>query len=151
MPRVPSKSRLGRLSERLLTNGFRSTAQREHVYGTLLARRDHPTAEEIFIRAKRTMPDISMATVYNCLDALVRCGLVRQVRLERGASRYCPNMHEHCHYFCERCGAVFDVALTGSGPAVPRPKGFKVDHYEIAVHGICSDCSPKAKEKHRTG
>ena len=37
-------------------------------------KRDHPTAEEVFIRAKRGMPEISMATVYNCLDALVRSG-----------------------------------------------------------------------------
>ena len=91
------------------------------------------------------MPDISMATVYNCLDALVQCGLVRQVQLERGATRYCPNMEEHCHYYCAECGAVFDVALPGHAPSVPRPKGFKIDHYEIAVHGICSDCSNKTK------
>jgi Fur family peroxide stress response transcriptional regulator len=57
------------------------------------------------------MPDISHATVYNCLDALVQCGLVRLVQLERGATRYCPNMEEHCHYYCDECGAVFDVAL----------------------------------------
>ncbi len=62
-------------SERLNTSGFRFTPQRQHVYDVLLQRRDHPTAEEVFIRAKRTMPDISMATVYNCLDALVKCGL----------------------------------------------------------------------------
>ena len=66
----------GDFSERLATGGFRFTPQREHVYAVLLQKRDHPTAEEVFIRAKREMPDISMATVYNCLDALVECGLV---------------------------------------------------------------------------
>ena len=62
----------GRLNERLAAGGFRFTPQREHVYAVLLRKRDHPTAEEVFIRAKREIPDISMATVYNCLDALVR-------------------------------------------------------------------------------
>ena len=134
------------LSERLATSGFRFTEQRRHVYDVLQQKRDHPTAEEVFIRAKRTMPEISHATVYNCLDALVQCGLVRQVQLERGATRFCPNMQEHCHYFCAACGAVFDVALPPNSTAMPRPRGFKVDHYEIAVHGLCADCAAKSKK-----
>jgi len=132
-------------TERLGTGGFRFTPQRQHVYDVLLQKRDHPTAEEVFIRSKKTMPDISMATVYNCLDALVKCGLVRQVQLERGATRFCPNMEEHCHYYCDECGTVFDVALTENSAVVPQPKGFKIDHYEIAVHGICADCAKKKK------
>jgi len=132
------------LGERLATSGFRFTSQRRHVYDVLLQKRDHPTAEEVFVRTRRQMTEISHATVYNCLDALVQCGLVRQVHLERGATRYCPNMEEHCHYYCDECGSVFDVALTAEATVVPRPKGFKVDHYDIAVHGLCADC---AKEK----
>ena len=133
------------LTERLGTGGFRFTPQRQQVYDVLLHKRDHPTAEEVFIRAKRQMPEISHATVYNCLDALVKCGLARQVTLDRGATRFCPNMEEHCHYYCDECGTVFDVALTGNSAVVPRPKGFKIDHYEIAVHGLCADCAKKKK------
>jgi len=130
------------LGERLATSGFRFTSQRRHVYDVLLQKLDHPTAEDVFIRVKKQMPDISHATVYNSLDALVQCGLVRLAQLERGATRYCPNMEEHCHYYCDECGAVFDVALP-EATVVPRPKGFKVDHYDIAVHGMCGDCAKK--------
>ena len=63
------------LTERLGTGGLRLTPQRQQVYDVLIQKRDHPTAKEVFIRAKQAMPDISMATVYNCLDALVQCGL----------------------------------------------------------------------------
>ncbi len=135
------------LTERLNTSGFRFTPQRQHVYEVLLQKLDHPTAEEVFMRAKHTMPGISMATVYNCLDALVKSGLARQVTIDRGAARFCPNMEEHCHYFCDECGSVFDVALPASGPsAMPRPRGFQVSRYEIAVHGTCSEC--KSRKKH---
>jgi Fe2+ or Zn2+ uptake regulation protein len=136
----------GDLSARLTTGGLRFTPQRQQVYDVLLQKRDHPTAEEVFIRAKRARPEISHATVYNCLDALVKCGLVRQVQLERGATRFCPNMEEHCHYYCDECGTVFDVPLQKKSAAVPRPRGFKVDHYEIAVHGLCADCAAKRKK-----
>ncbi|MEJ0090282.1 MAG: transcriptional repressor [Limisphaerales bacterium] len=113
------------LTERLSTSGFRFTLQRQHVYDVILNKRDHPTAEEVFIRTKKTMPEISHATVYNCLDALAKCGLIRQVQLERGATRFCPNMEEHCHYFCDACGEVFDVALPTDSTVMPRRKVFK--------------------------
>ena len=98
------------------------------------------------MRAKRELTDISHATVYNCLDALVACGLARKVQLERGAARFCPNMEEHCHYFCDECGAVFDVPLNVAAMAVPRPKGFKIDHFDVAVHGVCAECAGKRKK-----
>lgn len=133
-----------RLSERLTTSGFRFTPQREHVYSVLLRKRDHPTAEEVFIRAKHEIPDISMATVYNCLDALVKCGLVRQVTLERGAARFCPNMQEHCHFYCDTCESVFDVGMPAS-PGVPLPKGFRAQRYDLTIHGLCPTCSNGSK------
>lgn len=106
----------------------------------LIAKRDHPTAEEVFIRAKRQMPDISMATVYNCLDALVQSGLARQVTVDRGAARFCPNMKEHCHFYCDACNNVFDVDLLEGSLPVALPEDFKAERFEIAIHGKCPDC-----------
>jgi len=135
-----------RFTERLNTSGFRFTPQRQQVYDVLCQKRDHPTAEEVFIRSKKARPEISMATVYNCLDALVKSGLVRQVQLQRGATRFCPNMEEHCHYHCDACGTVFDAPINKDSSAMHGPKGFKIDHYEIAVHGLCADCAAKRKK-----
>ncbi|MBU6411373.1 MAG: transcriptional repressor [Verrucomicrobia bacterium] len=132
-------------SRRLNRGGFRLTPQRRHIYDVLLQKRDHPTADEVFFRAKKEMRDISHATVYNCLDALVKCGLARQVQLERGAARFCSNMEEHCHYHCDDCGAVFDVPLHKDSAPARRPRGFQVDHYEVAVHGICAECAKKRR------
>ena len=125
---VEKKHRDEHFTEQLTTRGFRFTPQREHVYAVLLQKRDHPTAEEVFIRAKQEMPEISMATVYNCLDALVQCGMVRQVNLDRGAARFCPNMQEHCHFYCDTCDSVFDVPLPEAG-GFPLPRGFLAERY----------------------
>jgi len=134
----------GRLNERLMTSGLRATPQREHVYSVLLHKRDHPTAEEVFIRVKKEMPDISMATVYNCLDALVQCGLVRQVTLDRGATRFCPNMREHCHFYCDSCEGVFDIDLPPE-MGIKLPRGFAAERFDLAVHGRCPACSNGSK------
>ena len=146
MTRVEHKKLDEHLSKRLSTSGFRFTPQRQHVYDVLMAERDHPTAEEVFIRAKRHMPDISMATVYNCLDALVQSGVARQVTVDRGAKRFCPNMREHCHFYCDSCAKAFDIDLPGEGPGgITLPKGFKAARYEIAIHGLCAKCGGAAK------
>jgi Fur family peroxide stress response transcriptional regulator len=99
------------LAQRLSDSGLRSTPQREAIYTVLLAKRDHPTAEEVFARAKPEMPMISLATVYNCLETLVQCNLVRAVNFERGPTRYCPNLQPHAHFHDEQTGATHDIDL----------------------------------------
>ena len=77
----------------------------------LLHKRDHPTADEVFARVKAEKPTISLATVYNCLETLVQCDLVRQVNFERGPTRYCPNLSPHAHFHDEQTGATHDIDL----------------------------------------
>jgi len=90
------------------------------------------------------MHDISHATVYNCLEALVRSGLARQVRLDRGAARFCPNMQEHSHFYCESCGRLFDIPGPGSSE-IGLPNGFRASRCELTVHGQCHDCAARRR------
>jgi Fur family peroxide stress response transcriptional regulator len=129
------------LTEQLGATGLRLTPQRQQVYDVLLHKRDHPTAEEVFIRAKKSMPEISHATVYNCLDALVKSGLARQVNVERGATRFCPNMTEHGHFHCSACGTIYDVDLPRELPGVTVPHGFQPAGYDVTIHGLCAQCA----------
>src|SRR5476649_1755023 len=99
------------LAQRLADSGLRSTPQRELIYRVLLHKRDHPTADQVFTRVKAELPGISLATVYNCLETLVQCGLVKQVNLEREPTRYCPNLHEHAHFHDDTTGQVHDIEL----------------------------------------
>lgn len=136
------------LSKQLAAMGFRFTQQRWRVYDVLRHKRDHPVAEEVFSRVKRTMPEISLATVYNCLSALVKSGVARQVAVERGAARFCPNMQAHWHFHCAACGGVFDMDYPEQvGAALALPIGFALDHYDLAAHGLCPDCSGKGKPR----
>lgn len=128
--------------ESIAQGGFRLTRQRREVYDALMEVRDHPTAAEVFLRVKHRMPSISLATVYNCLETLVQCGLVVQVNLERAPTRYCPNLQEHGHFFCEQCGVVVDVELSPTDSARWNiPEGFIVTHQEISLKGICKTCA----------
>lgn len=125
--------------------GLRPTRQRREVFDALLLRRDHPTATEVFLRVKSEMPTISLATVYNCLEALVDCGLVRQVNVDRSPTRYCPNLEDHGHFHCDRCGHVFDVDLEAVQSAPDRvwnlPPGYAITTQEVTLRGLCPTCT----------
>ena len=119
-------------------SGQRSTKQREHIFALILEKRDHPTADEIYARAKSDMPTISLATVYNCLDALSESKLVRQVNFEREPTRYCPNLKPHAHFYCQESRDVIDIEL--SEKAVDElmrslPEGFSASHVDITFNG----------------
>ena len=126
------------LEEALARHGLRNTRQREHVFSVLLARRDHPTADEVYARSRRGMDSISLATVYNCLETLVSCGLVRAVNYEREPTRYCPNLHEHAHFQDRATGRVYDVDLPEEVMECLNkvlPEGFEADTMELYFHG----------------
>jgi Fur family transcriptional regulator, peroxide stress response regulator len=126
------------LAQRLADSGLRATPQREIVYSVLLAKRDHPTADEVFVRVKSELPTISLATVYNCLETLVHCDLVRAVNFERGPTRYCPNLRPHAHFHDEQTGATHDIDLPPEVLAKVNavlPAGYDAKSVEITFRG----------------
>ena len=131
----------GALSDALDHSGQRTTPQRETVFSVLLNQRDHPTADEVYARTKSQMPTISMATVYNCLETLVSCGLVKQVNIEREPTRYCPNLSPHAHFHCRDTGRVYDVPVPSGMMqelAGVLPGEYEADSVELVFRGHLS-------------
>jgi Fur family peroxide stress response transcriptional regulator len=132
------------LDKVIARSGIRLTPQRRVVYEALMDKRDHPTALEVFMRVKGRMSSISLATVYNCLEALTESGLVKHVNLDRAPSRYCPNTAPHAHFFCTGCSTVFDVPLSVAPEETwELPPRTIVTHTEITLRGMCPVCAQK--------
>jgi len=126
------------LSSTLNKIGLRSTKQRLCVYDVILEKRDHPTADDIFLRVRKKLPKISFATVYNCLETFVECGLVKKINLDRTSSRYCPNLAPHAHFKCTESGAITDLPIceeTLSSLKSILPKGFSLAGFDLSFHG----------------
>ncbi|MEI7910471.1 MAG: transcriptional repressor [Verrucomicrobiota bacterium] len=120
---------------------LRMTRQRREVYRVLLAQRDHPTAYDVFMRVKDGLPHISLATVYNCLEALVEHDLVRQVNFDREPSRYCPNLEEHGHFHDRDTGVIHDVKFKPGiklADVLDLPHGAVIQDVEINLRGQLS-------------
>jgi len=132
------------LARKLADSGLRATPQREVVFNVLLKKRDHPTADEVYARVRSEMPAISLATVYNCLETLVQCNLVRAVNFERGPTRYCPNLRPHAHFHDEQTGATHDIDLPPSlleKVNAVLPHGYDASSVEIIFRGKAAQSS----------
>ena len=134
----PSTSNTQNLSFSLKKKGLRSTKQRLCVYDVILEKRDHPTADDIFLRVRKKLPKISFATVYNCLETFVECGLVKKINLDRNSSRYCPNLAPHAHFKCTNSGKIIDLPInkdTLNTLNTILPKGFCHVGFDLSFHG----------------
>lgn len=123
---------------------WRLTAQRRVVSEAFAGEHVHLTAEEVLGRARRRMPEISLATVYNTLNELVGLGELRPLQTGRGRPRYDPNTAlRHDHLVCLGCGAIHDVHARGRVELPPSQRfGHDVVAHETLFKGYCARCRP---------
>lgn len=115
----------------------------------------HLTADDVYGRAQRLLPEISLATVYNTLNELVAMGEVLEISTGEGPKRYDPNTTApHHHLYCVECGALRDVTPQGTDrlalPADDR-HGFELLDVDIVFRGRCPECRARAGAGDVTG
>ncbi|MCB9844369.1 MAG: transcriptional repressor [Phycisphaeraceae bacterium] len=80
------------------------------LYEALAATTSHPTAEELLAMVRESDTDLSLATVYNTLDAFSECGLIRRLSSldGKGPCRFDATTSEHAHVLLPD-GRITDV------------------------------------------
>jgi len=119
------------------------TKQRGAVLQVIRESENHLTASEIYEAARRRLPSISYATVYNSLKYLKDVGLVNEISFGNGASRYDRETERHDHALCTECGKLVDFDLTVTSElvrAAVRKTRFKPETIHLTLRGLCPDC-----------
>jgi Fur family ferric uptake transcriptional regulator len=143
VPQGPAEVTARRLRER----GERVTPARLAVVEVLANTDEHLSAEQIGERAEQLRPGIHRATVYRALDALGEFGLVTHVHLGRAGTTYHLSGElapRHLHLRCSECGKVLDApgdTLDPTRRKLQRDLGFKLAPEQVALVGVCADCS----------
>lgn len=102
---------IGQVRELFRRHGLRWTRQRELLYAELASCvLDHPTAEELLNAARSKDPGLSLATVYNSLEAFSESGLCRRLSSVEasGPCRFDVHTHDHAHVLTPD-GRVMDL------------------------------------------
>lgn len=137
-----AEARLEQSEKLCRESGLAMTVQRRVILQELLARTDHPTADQIYEAVLERLPGLSRTTVYRVLEALVRVGVAAKVFHPDAVARFDPVRERHHHLVCERCGRLFDLDASAVR-ALPMPKprsGFVIRDYSINFTGVCSEC-----------
>lgn len=120
----------------------RNTRQKQAIRQALV-RADGPlTAQEILDAAEAESPGLGIATVYRNVNDMVERGELVPVRLPGQTVRYEPSgKGHHHHFYCRRCGRVFETQRCLSEWPSLAPAGFLPETHDIILYGTCRDCA----------
>lgn len=132
----------------LKSRGYKITPQRIEILKVIIGNKEHPTAEAIYKKVHEQFPMISLATIYNTLDVLVKLGLIRKIEYENEA-RYDPNPEAHINLICLKCKNIYDfedVDVAWLKDEIEGKTGFKIYYRSFEFYGICKNCLNSGKD-----
>ncbi len=119
----------------------RKSKQRDAIINELCSRYDHPTAMDLYLSVRETIPNISLGTLYRNLTQLEENGMV--IRIPDGTTdRFDGNVNPHAHFKCSTCGNVYDLmsfnneSITFSDDIISH-----VTNYSLMAFGLCKNCN----------
>jgi Fur family transcriptional regulator, peroxide stress response regulator len=130
----------------------RATKQREAILEILKNNRTHPTADDIYDRVRKDIPNISKGTVYRNLQVLREDGAISELTLNGTLGRYEEKQPRHYHFRCEKCGRVRDLdepVNTEIDRRVSARTGLKVSFHYMEFRGLCKDCQRRQIRRRR--
>jgi Fur family transcriptional regulator, ferric uptake regulator len=128
---------------------LKATGQREVILDIVKAGKGHLDADEIYQRARKKLPRLSLSTVYRALAKFKQSGLIEERHLDENHHHYeISHYGEHHHLICTGCGKVVEFKLPITEiiiEKVPQAAGYKINHSgELSLSGLCPDCQRKA-------
>lgn len=119
--------------------------QRKAIKDFLMTRKDHPTAETVYLNVRETYPHISLGTVYRNLTLLSDMGEIQKLHLGDGLDHFDADIHPHDHFLCTECGTVLDMDFQSDDDFNMDERANSVFDGMITGHityfqGICPEC-----------
>lgn len=140
------KEVLGIFSSYLETHAHRKTPERFAILEEIYRRDDHFDAEALYIHMKNSNYRVSRATVYNTLELLINCDLVKKHQFGKNLAQYEKSYgyKQHDHVICANCGKVVefcDPRIQNIKNMVGELLNFQITHHSLNLYGICGTCS----------
>jgi Fur family transcriptional regulator, peroxide stress response regulator len=135
--------RLDMYYQRSKEHGLKITPQRTIIYQELLKAKDHPTADDIYRRIVKKIPNISFDTVNRTLLTFSKIGITNIVEGYGQPKRYDPDIDTHHHFRCIQCNSIIDFySKEYDNINVPEElqKQFLVTNKKVILEGLCTKC-----------
>ena len=121
--------------------------QREVIKEYLASTKEHPTAYTVYLHVRKTLPKISLGTVYRNLNLLADMGEALKITTLDGGDRFDGCTKPHYHFTCTSCGAVIDLDMAPIDEKLNEiaSENFPGEITQNVVYfkGICKNCLKK--------
>ena len=93
---------------------------------------------------------VSRATLYNTVELLLNCHLVRKHQFGKQHAQYEKSYSnkQHDHLICTNCDKVIefcDPRILGIMNFIEDEMHFKISRHALNLYGICKNCQTKLK------
>ncbi len=123
--------------------------QRECIKNYLMTTKEHPTADEVYMKVKQEFPNISLGTVYRNLNLLTDIGDAVKISTPNGGDRFDGRLEPHNHFLCTKCGRLLDLDLDMH--SIDEVNRLAAENFDGIItssstlfYGECSDCIKKS-------
>lgn len=120
--------------------------QREVIKEFLKTRKDHPTADTVYMNVREQYPNISLGTVYRNLTLLADIGEIQRLRVGDGVDHFDADVSPHYHFVCTECGSVIDLEMDSIDNIIDiAGMNFdgKITGHVTYFYGYCGNCQKK--------
>lgn len=126
--------------DRCEAKGLRMTEQRRIIARVLEASDDHPDVEELYARASKIDPKISIATVYRTVKLFDEAGILERLEFGDGRARYEDAEREHHdHLINLQTGEVIefvDPEIEDLQEKIAAKLGFDLRGHKLELYGV---------------
>lgn len=128
------------LEQLCIDKGMRMTEQRRVIAGVLEDAVDHPDTEELYKRASKIDPRISISTVYRTVALFEDAGIIERHDFGDGRARYepAPESH-HDHLIDMRTGKVIEFRneeIEALQEAIAEKLGYRLVDHRLELYGV---------------
>ena len=126
---------------------LKHSKQRDSIMEFLRERKDHPTADTVYMNVRKTFPSISLGTVYRNLTLLADIGEIARIRVGDGVDHFDADTSPHYHFICNECGSVIDLDMKDMvfiNETANKNFDGLIEGHITYFYGKCGSCSTKS-------